>query len=69
MDLTEKPAIARPRVVHGPHRIRLSGIPAGRPASSDVTPPTVVVGESEIVTETEEVTVQIVPLEQSTSSQ
>lgn len=68
MELSEKPVVRKHRVLHGPHRIRLSGVPASRPKVEDTMPATVVVGEGEIVTETEDVTVQIVPLDQSTSS-
>jgi len=68
MEWTEKLPERKPRVLHGPHRIRLSGIAAGRPASVEETAPTVIAGESEVVSSTVEIKQELVPLDELPSS-
>lgn len=64
MDISEKLVPSRPRVVHGPHRLRMSGIARQpNPVAGEVMP-AVVVGESEIASGVVEVVVETIPLDE-----
>lgn len=52
MDLSQKPLVSRPRVIHGPHRIRLSGVIRTQPIPREEVLPGSTAAESELVGET-----------------
>jgi hypothetical protein len=63
MEVTEKPQVSRPRVIHGPHRIRVSGAPT-RPALPEAqVVPIITTAEFELAGEEFEVPVEFVTLE------
>lgn len=49
MDFSEKPQIRRPRVIHGPHRIRVSGVAVAAPELPvENVVPTYIAGDTEL---------------------
>ncbi|MCI0352938.1 MAG: hypothetical protein L0Z53_26245 [Acidobacteriales bacterium] len=64
MDLSEKSLPRRPRVLHGPHRLRMSGVAARPSLPQGEVAPTVVAGDAETVTETVEISVELIPLDE-----
>ena len=67
MDFSNKPQARRPRVVHGPHRINLSGVamPVPELPVEDVSP-TFLVGVTELAGEVIEVPIELVTLADQT---
>lgn len=50
-------------MLHGPHRLRISGV-AGQPTlPQGEVAPTIAAGDNEIVADTVEISVEIIPLE------
>lgn len=64
MEISEKPQALRPRVVHGPHRLRLSGVAIAPFAPMDEIMPTVAGERPEIVSSTVEISVELVPFDE-----
>lgn len=64
MEQSEKLLDRGPKVLHGPHRLLMSGV-AGQPTFTEGTvSPTVAAGESEIAAEVVEIPVELVLLEE-----
>lgn len=64
MEISEKLQARKPRVLYGPHRLQMTGVAARPSAPTGEVMPTVVAGESEIVTSTVEITVELIPLDE-----
>ena len=62
MELSQKSETRRPRIQYGPHRLRLSGVVAHPDASAEDLAPTLVVGDSEIVSSVVDIQQELVPL-------
>lgn len=64
MEMSEKVQVRKPRVVHGPHRLRVSGVAPRSSAPVGEEMPTVSAGEPEIVTTPVEISVELIPLDE-----
>lgn len=64
MEISEKPQAHRLRVVHGPHRLRMSGVVPQWSVPAGEVMPTVAVGDFEIVTKAVEISVELIPLDE-----
>lgn len=66
MELSEKPQARKPRIQHGPHRLRQSGVVACPDVPTEYVAPTLVIGDSEIVSSAVDIMEEIVPLSDAT---
>ena len=66
MELSEKLQARRPRVQHGPHRLRLSGVVVCPDAPNEYMAPALVVGDSEIVSSVVDIREELVLLSDAT---
>lgn len=64
MEMSEKPQARRPRVLHGPHRLHMSGVATRPSAPEGNVVPTVPAAEPEIVTSAVEISVELIPLDE-----
>lgn len=64
MEISEKPQAHRPRVVHGPHRLRMSGIVPQSSVPAGELMSTVAVGDFEIVTKAIEISVELISFDE-----
>ena len=64
MEFSEKPQAHRLQVVHGPHRLRMSGVALRSSVPADEVMLTVAAGDSEIVTTAVEISVELIPLDE-----
>ncbi len=64
MEISVKLQAHKPRVVHGPHRLRVSGVAPQSSAPTAEVIPTVVASDFEIVTTAVEISVQLIPFDQ-----
>ena len=64
MEISEKPQAQKPRVVHGPHRLRISGVAPQTLVPRDQVMPTIVIGDSEIVSTAVEIQVELIQLDE-----
>lgn len=64
MEQSEKLLARGPRVLHGPHRLRMSGVVAHPVLPKGDVSPSVAAGESEIASETVEIAVELIPLDE-----
>lgn len=62
MEQSEKLLAKRPRVLYGPHRLRMSGVAARPSLPEENVSPTLVAGDFETATETVEISVELIPL-------
>ena len=64
MEMSEKRQALRPQVLHGPHRLRMSGVAVAPSAPVDIVMPTMAGEEPEIVTTAIEIAVELVPFDE-----
>ncbi len=64
MEISEKPKVPTRRVIHGPHRLRMSGVAPLSPVPAEEVIPTVDASNFEIVTTAVEISVELIPLDE-----
>jgi len=64
MEMSEKPEARRPRVLYAPHRLRMSGVVPRPSVLVGEEMPTVSAGETEIVTTSVDISVELIPLDE-----